>query len=169
MIRQHVLSGRDMVICTGGVLKGERHDFQNEDKIGESIYLFYAYTEDNSSEYLGDIFYDDGSFKVYSDTLYDMSFLFNKHFYGINTEKTGYWVAINPIPSDKKFNYEKINGPCQMELPASEKKKRIVVLRGSPKINNKDLTFLKVGNVSAGKPISLDLNFDDRILILEEI
>jgi hypothetical protein len=169
MIRQFVMGGNDLVICTGGVLKGERHEFENQNNPGESIYLFYAYTEDCSTEYLGEIFHDEGSFKVYGDTLYDMSFLFNKPFYGINTEKTGYWIAINPIPTDKRFNFEKINGPGEIELPASEKRRRVIVLNGTPKINNKDLSFLKVGNVAAGKTISLSLNFNDRILILEDI
>lgn len=169
MIRQFTMFGKDMLICTGVVYPGLKEEFENSDRKGETTYLFYAYDENYSKKYLGDIYYDDCSFPVYSDTLYDMSFLCNKSFYGINKDTIGHWIAINCIPSNKKYNFEKIDGPYVKELPVSVNKRKILVLKGNPIINNVELEILKVGNVAAGKSINLNLKNEDKILLLEDI
>lgn len=169
MITQYVLHNKNIVVCVGSVSPNEKPEFQNEDRSGESIYLFYSYDENYSNHHLADIYYDEGNFPVYSDTLYDLSFLLGKPFQGIIAEKTTYWIAVNPIPPGTKFNYEKIDGPLVKELPSSDKKRKIIVLRGTPIINEIQLEFLKVGNVSAGKTINLNLKDQDKILLLEDI
>lgn len=169
MITQYVLHNKNIVVCTGSVSANQKPEFQNEDRSGESIYLFYCYDENYSNDHLADIYYDGGNFPVYSDRLYDLSFLLGKPFQGIIAEKTTYWIAVNPIPPEKKFNYEKIDGPVLKQLPSFDKKRKIIVLRGTPIINDVQLDFLKVGNVSPGKSISLNLKEEDKILLLEDI
>jgi len=170
MISQFCLIGNDMVICNGGIAPQERPEFKNGNGVGETIYLYYSYDGNYSKDFLGNIYYDDDiALPIYSDRLYDMSFLYNKSFYGVNQDRPVYWISVNPIPSDTKFNYEKIDGPSVKELPASDKKRRIIVLRGTPIINGVQLEFLKVGSVKEGKSISLNLKDEDKILLLEDI
>jgi len=171
MITDIILHSNVFTICIGSISPGEVFEFVNDPNvIGSLNHLMYSYYEDHTENvYAADITHEGGNIPIYTDVVYDLHSIYGKPYKGMCHDKKVYWICINPIPSDAKYTYQTLKGPLVTELEASDVTRRIVTLKGNPIVNDVELQLPKVGKVKEGKPISLNLKENDKILILEHV
>lgn len=158
-----IILNADFALCVGDM---EANTISETDNTGDGMFVLCGYCATGG----GVITYDDtGSLSVEADNYYNIEELRGKKLTLHNANNFSRWISINPIPENNNLIPTFYKGPLSTTLPASNNTKKIVVVEGTANVDSKSLKELSIGRLGPGKELSLNLEANCAVIILEKV
>jgi len=161
MIYSDSVSCRGFALCYGGMTPNE--SFVNENlTVGVFNQLVFVYSGSitASSDGMPNVVLEEKKFT-------DVSAFFGKPINYTAGSQGAFWLAINPMPVDKRFNVDLIT-EGSVQVQGSEKEKAIICIDKGAVCNGKALDFIEYVRVLENKTVDLVVESNSLAAIITE-